>query len=130
LLFAEQTFQKQACILCNTLLPEQRTDPFLDLPKRRRPQRKRLFSRRCLRPRCSNHGCPWIQKLANKATVILGCFARIRVWQMKNITEALALCEEVIRDCKKLRSRELRQLIEDYVNAQKEILEALRRKVN
>lgn len=60
----------------------------------------------------------------------LGCFARIRVWQMKNITEALALCEEVIRDCKKLRSRELRQLIEDYVNAQKEILEALRRKVN
>jgi hypothetical protein len=52
------------------------------------------------------------------------------VWQMKIITDALALCEEVIRDCKKLRSKELRQLIEDYVNAQKEALEALRRKVN
>jgi transposase len=29
---------------------------------RRRPQRKRLFNRRCRRPRSSNHGCPWIQK--------------------------------------------------------------------
>jgi hypothetical protein len=49
---------------------------------------------------------------------------------MKIITDALALCEDVIRDCKKLRSKELRQLIEDYINAQKETLEALRRKVN
>src|SRR6266568_5324604 len=37
LLIAEQTFQKQACIRRNTLLPEQRTYPLLDLPKRRRP---------------------------------------------------------------------------------------------
>jgi hypothetical protein len=44
----------------------------LDLPKRRRPQRKRLFNRRSLRPRSSNHGCPWIQKPSEKATVMLG----------------------------------------------------------
>src|ERR1700682_3116250 len=37
LLISEQTFQKQACIRRNTLLPEQRTYPRLDLPKRRRP---------------------------------------------------------------------------------------------
>ena len=61
LLISKKTFQKQACILRNTLLPEQRTYPLLDLTKRRRPQRKRLFNRHCLRPRCSNHGCPWIQ---------------------------------------------------------------------
>jgi hypothetical protein len=72
LLIAEQTFQKQACIRRNTLLPEQRTYPPLDLPKRRRPQRKRLFNRRCPRPRSSNHGCPWIQKPVNNATVMLG----------------------------------------------------------
>src|SRR5471030_600143 len=79
LLIAEQTFQKQACILRNTLLPEQRTDPLLDLPKRRRPQRKRLFNRRCLRPRCSNHGCPWIQKSSERATVMLDRVAWTRV---------------------------------------------------
>src|SRR5207245_10410566 len=45
--------------------------PLLDLTKRRRPQRKRLFNRRWLRPRSSNHGCPWIQKPAEKATVVL-----------------------------------------------------------
>src|SRR5438094_10138075 len=61
LLISEQTFQKQACIRRNTLLREQRTYPFLDLSKRRRPQRKRLLNRRCLRPRPPNHGCPWIQ---------------------------------------------------------------------
>src|SRR3984893_15013567 len=72
LLISEQAFQKQASILHNTLLPEQWTYPLLDLPKRRRPQRKRLFNRRCLRPRCSNHGCPWIQKVSQKATVMLG----------------------------------------------------------
>jgi len=71
LLISKQTFQKQASILRNTLLPEQWTYPLLDLPKRRRPQRKRLFNRRCLRPRCSNHGCPWIQKASQKATVML-----------------------------------------------------------
>src|SRR6202047_3891562 len=71
LLISEQTFQKQACIRRNTLLPEQRTYPRLDLPKRRRPQRKRLLNRRCPRPRSSNHGCPWIQKPATKATVML-----------------------------------------------------------
>ena len=31
LLISEQTFQKQACIRRNTLLPEQRTYPLLDL---------------------------------------------------------------------------------------------------
>src|SRR5206468_5094157 len=72
LLISEQTFQKQACIRRNTLLREQRTYPFLDLSKRRRPQRKRLLNRRGPRPRHSNHGCPWIQKSANKATVMLG----------------------------------------------------------
>jgi hypothetical protein len=36
LLISEQTFQKQACIRRNTLLPEQRTYPLLDLKKRRR----------------------------------------------------------------------------------------------
>src|SRR5271156_7168216 len=54
LLISKQTFQKQACVLRNTLLPEQRTYPRLDLPKRRRPKRKRLLNRRCPRPRCSN----------------------------------------------------------------------------
>src|SRR3977135_1841170 len=62
LLISEQTFQEQTSIRRNTLLPEQRTYPLLDLSKRRRPQRKRLFNRRCPRPRSSNHGCPWIQK--------------------------------------------------------------------
>ena len=62
LLVSKQTFQKQTGILRNTLLPEQWTYPLLDLPKRRRPQRKRLFNRRCLRPRCSNYGCPWSQE--------------------------------------------------------------------
>src|SRR5258707_3427783 len=71
LLVSEQTFQKQASILRNALLPEQWTYPLLDLTKRHRPQRKRLFNRRCLRPRCSNHGCPWIQKASQKATVML-----------------------------------------------------------
>src|SRR5260370_13469170 len=58
LLISEQAFQEQTCIRRNTLLPEQRTYPLLDLPKRRRPQRKRLLNRRCPRPRSSNHGCP------------------------------------------------------------------------
>src|SRR5438128_7685957 len=57
LLVSEQTFQEQGCIRRNTLLREQRTYPFLDLSKRRRPQRKRLLNRRCLRPRPPNHGC-------------------------------------------------------------------------
>jgi hypothetical protein len=72
LLISKQTFQKQACVRRNTLLPEQRMYPRLDLPKRRRPQRKRLFNRRCLRPRSSNHGCPWTQRPSEKATVMLG----------------------------------------------------------
>src|SRR5260370_39081845 len=71
LLISEQTLEKQACIPRNTILIEQRTYPLLDLTKRRRPQRKRLFNRRWLRPRSSNHGCPWIQKPAEKATVVL-----------------------------------------------------------
>src|SRR3981081_1675393 len=61
-LISEQTFQEQTGIRRNTLLCEQRTYPLLDLSKRRRPQRKRLFNRRGPRPRSSNHGCPWIQK--------------------------------------------------------------------
>src|SRR5450631_4124903 len=73
LLISEQTFQKQACIRRNTILIERRTYPFLDLTKRRRPQRKRLFNRRHPRPRSSNHGCPWIQKSSERATVMLGC---------------------------------------------------------
>src|ERR1700720_2739564 len=72
LLISEQTFQEQACIRRNTLLREQRTYQLLDLSKRRRPQRKRLFNRRCPRPRSSNHGCPWIQKPSKNATVMLG----------------------------------------------------------
>src|ERR1700731_243574 len=74
LLISEQTFQKQASIRRNTILIEQRTYPFLDLTERRRPQRKRLFNRRWPRPRSSNHGCPWIQKPAEKATVVLESF--------------------------------------------------------
>src|SRR5260370_2596629 len=57
---------------------EQRTYPFLDLSKRRRPQRKRLLNRRCLRPRPPNHGCPWIQTFPKEATVMLG---RVHVFQ-------------------------------------------------
>src|SRR6266481_1294863 len=72
LLISEQAFQEQAGIRRNALLSEQRTYPLLDLPKRRRPQRKRLLNRRCPRPRSSNHGCPWIQKPVKKATVMLG----------------------------------------------------------
>src|SRR6266849_10003814 len=72
LLISEQTFQEQTCIRRNTLLREQRTYPLLDLSKRRRPQRKRLLNRRGPRPRHSNHGCPWIQRPAKKATVMLG----------------------------------------------------------
>src|SRR6202035_2593102 len=72
LLISEQTFQEQTCIRRNTLLPKQRTYPLLDLPKRHRPQRKRLLNRRCPRPRSSNHGCPLIQKPAKSATVMLG----------------------------------------------------------
>src|SRR5438445_479031 len=71
LLISEQTFQEQACIRRNTLLREQRTYPFLDLSKRRRPQRKRLLNRRGPRPRHPNHGCPWIQKPSKNATVML-----------------------------------------------------------
>src|SRR5258705_3734503 len=63
LLISEQTFQEQACIRRNTLLREQRTYQLLDLSKRRRPQRKRLFNRRCPRPRSSNHGCHGFRNL-------------------------------------------------------------------
>jgi hypothetical protein len=52
-------------------LTEQRTYPPLNLTKRRRPQRKRLFNRRRPRPRCSNRGCPWIQSHVGKTTVML-----------------------------------------------------------
>src|SRR5436190_23193405 len=71
LLISEQTFQEQAGIRRHTLLCEQRTYPFLDLAKRRRPQRKRLLNRRCLRPRPQNHGYPWIQTPPKNATVML-----------------------------------------------------------
>src|SRR6266849_2944644 len=78
LLISEQTFQEQPCIRRNTLLREQRTYPLLDLSKRRRPQRKRLLNRRGPRPRHSNHGCPWIQKPAKKATVMLESVRRLQ----------------------------------------------------
>src|SRR5688500_6165454 len=71
-LISEQAFQEQTGIRRNTLLREQRTYPLLDCSKRRRPQRKRLLNRRCLRPRSPNHGCPWIQTTFKKATVMLG----------------------------------------------------------
>src|SRR3981081_4148010 len=58
LLISEQAFQEQTCIRRNTLLPEQRTYPLLDLPTTPRPQRKRLLNRRCPRPRSSNRACP------------------------------------------------------------------------
>src|SRR5665213_1981281 len=54
-LVPEQTFQEQTRIRRDTLLREQRTYPVLNLPKRRRPQRKRLLNRRCTRPRSLNH---------------------------------------------------------------------------
>src|SRR6202022_1105291 len=66
-----QNLPEKTRIRRNTLLREQRTYPLLDLSKRRRPQRKRLLNRRGPRPRHSNHGCPWIQKPATKATVML-----------------------------------------------------------
>src|SRR5882762_2683413 len=75
LLIAEQTFQKQACVPRNAFLPEQRTYPLLHFPKRRCPQCKRLFNRRCTRPRSSNHGCPWIQISSERATVMLAIAA-------------------------------------------------------
>src|SRR6478672_557858 len=71
LLISEQAFQEKAGIRRDTLLREQRTYPFLDLSKRRRPQRKRLLNRRYLRPRHPNHGCPWIQTFPKSATVML-----------------------------------------------------------
>src|SRR4029078_9267695 len=71
LLISEQTFQEQPCIRRHALLREQRTYPFLDLSKRRRPQRKRLLNRRCLRPRPPTHVCPWIQTFSKSATVML-----------------------------------------------------------
>ena len=40
-------------------------------PAQHRPERKRLFNRRRLRPRPSNHGCPWIQKSSERATLML-----------------------------------------------------------
>jgi hypothetical protein len=53
---------------------------------------------------------------------------------MKTITDALIACDEVsdevIRDSKKLSSTALRQFFEEYAKAQKEALEALRKKVN
>src|SRR5260370_20378501 len=78
LLISEQTLEKQAFIPRNTILIEQRTYPCLDLTKRRRPQRKRLFNRRCRRPRSSNHGCPWMQKPPEKATVVLSLIRRLQ----------------------------------------------------
>src|ERR1700731_4866664 len=98
LLISEQTFQKQACIRRNTILIEQRTYPFLDLTKRRRPQRKRLFNRRWPRPRSSNHGCPWIQKSAEKATVVLGYFA-IALFEAGRFVEASETIDEALDRC-------------------------------
>src|SRR5258708_8241282 len=70
LLISEQTFQEQARIRRHTLLREQRTYPFLDLSKRRRPQRNRLLKRRCLRPQPPNQCCPSIQTFPKQPTLI------------------------------------------------------------
>src|ERR1700750_1583012 len=79
LLISEQTFQEQPFIRRHALLLEKRTYPFLDLSKRRRPQRKRLLNRRCLRPRPPTHGCPWIQTFSKSATVMLESVRRLQV---------------------------------------------------
>ena len=104
LLISEQAFQKQACIRRNTLLPEQRTYPFLDLTKRRRPQRKRLFNRRYPRPRCSNHGCPWIQNLVRKATVMLDTMVT-RNPALEKREHGLSLHIQVSGDCSPICAR-------------------------
>src|SRR4030088_159973 len=57
LLISEQTFQKQACIRRNTILIEQRTYPFLDLTKRRRPHAQ--ASVRSALPACTILEC-WL----------------------------------------------------------------------
>src|SRR6478736_4538861 len=93
LLTSEQTFQEQPCIRRHALLREQRTYPFLDLSKRRRPQRKRLLNRRCLRPRPPNHGCPWIQTFPKSATVMLGPAAALRrLW--RHLDRHTAICPD------------------------------------
>src|SRR5436190_14192809 len=95
LLISEQTFQEQAGIRRHTLLCEQRTYPFLDLAKRRRPQRKRLLNRRCLRPRPQNHGYPWIQTPPKNATVMLshtirGLERRLELQLLARTTKSVA----------------------------------------
>jgi len=48
--------------------------------------------------------------------------------EMKIISNAIALCDELSGDSKKLRSKALRRGTEEYANAQKEALEAVRKK--
>jgi len=48
----------------------------------------------------------------------------------KSFSKAIALCDEVIRDSKKLNSKELRRFFEEYASTQKEVIEMLRKKFN
>jgi hypothetical protein len=51
--------------------------------------------------------------------------------QMKiTLANAEAALDEVQRDTDKLRSQELRKVIADYIEAQREVLKALRRKLH
>src|ERR1700687_1826596 len=108
-LISEQTFQEHACIRRNTLLRKQRTYPFLDFSKRRRPQRKRLLNRRYLRPRPPNHGCPWIQIPPKKATVMLerrgtalrgsrafGKRSAMKVTTLRRLWDLTRICEGIV----------------------------------
>jgi hypothetical protein len=48
---------------------------------------------------------------------------------MTIISDAIALCDEVLGMARKLRSKELRQCLEEYARDQKEALEALRKMI-
>jgi len=84
----------------------------LNLSKRRSPQRKRLFNRRCLRPRSSNHGYPWIQKSSERATVML---ARPRagpaVLKNKRSRRPKAAVSGSVQNCSRARKRESRERV-------------------
>ena len=47
---------------------------------------------------------------------------------MKYISDVIELCDELSSAARKLRSEELRRAIQQYVDAQKEALEAVRKR--
>jgi len=56
--------------------PNKRTSPLLDLNETDAAHHASVSSIDAnLRPLCSNHGCPWIQKVAQKTTCVLGPIA-------------------------------------------------------